>query len=130
MAGAQCCENPPALDAGSGGGAVVEFGGLSSYVVGDTGSRLAVLIVSDIFGNLMRSYLPLPLFLSLLVLFPSVCHSLLRLLSQLFALFFLCFSSFSFLFLSSIFIFFPLSRIASVRLSLWDTVTLFLVSLF
>ncbi|GAB4843477.1 hypothetical protein Ancab_013438 [Ancistrocladus abbreviatus] len=50
MSGPQCCENPPALNPGSGVGHVEELGGLNSYVSGSADSRLAVLLVSDIYG--------------------------------------------------------------------------------
>ncbi|ONK62866.1 uncharacterized protein A4U43_C07F8950 [Asparagus officinalis] len=51
MAGSQCCENPPALSSACGGGSVVEsFGGLKSYINGSLDSKLAILLVSDVFG--------------------------------------------------------------------------------
>ncbi|GAA0183506.1 hypothetical protein LIER_30903 [Lithospermum erythrorhizon] len=49
MSGPQCCENPPSLEPSSGVGHVQEFGGLSSYVNCPSGSKSAVLFVSDIF---------------------------------------------------------------------------------
>ncbi|KAF8401626.1 hypothetical protein HHK36_012572 [Tetracentron sinense] len=50
MLGSQCCENPPTLSSGCGGGRVVEFGGLNTYVTGSTDSKLGILLISDIFG--------------------------------------------------------------------------------
>ncbi|GLT70975.1 hypothetical protein SLA2020_430210 [Shorea laevis] len=50
MSGPQCCSHPPTLDPSSGAGHVVHLGGLSSYVVGSADSKLAVLIISDVFG--------------------------------------------------------------------------------
>ncbi|KAB1214180.1 hypothetical protein CJ030_MR5G027205 [Morella rubra] len=50
MSGPQCCSNPPTLNPNAGGGHVEQLGGFSSYVSGSTDSKLAVLLVSDIFG--------------------------------------------------------------------------------
>ncbi|GMH08386.1 hypothetical protein Nepgr_010226 [Nepenthes gracilis] len=50
MSGPQCCDNPPTLNPLSGAGHVEEIGGLKTYVSGSTDSKLAVLLVSDIFG--------------------------------------------------------------------------------
>lgn len=51
MASPQCCENPPALNPHAGGGQVVaDLGGLKAYTVGSPDSKLAVLLVSDIYG--------------------------------------------------------------------------------
>ncbi|GLT70976.1 hypothetical protein SLA2020_430220 [Shorea laevis] len=50
MSGPQCCSHPPTLDPSSGAGHVVQLGGLGSYVAGSADSKLAVLIISDIFG--------------------------------------------------------------------------------
>ncbi|KAI4364402.1 hypothetical protein MLD38_020498 [Melastoma candidum] len=50
MSGPQCCSNPPALNLASGGGRVEIVGGLDAYVVGPSESKLAVVLVSDIFG--------------------------------------------------------------------------------
>ncbi|XP_057956820.1 endo-1,3;1,4-beta-D-glucanase-like [Malania oleifera] len=50
MSGPQCCENPPTLNPSCGGGHVEELGGLKSYVSGSPDSRLAILLISDIFG--------------------------------------------------------------------------------
>ncbi|XP_062176992.1 endo-1,3;1,4-beta-D-glucanase-like [Alnus glutinosa] len=50
MSGPQCCANPPTLDPSAGAGHVLQLGGLSTYVAGSPNSKLAVLIISDIFG--------------------------------------------------------------------------------
>ncbi|KAG9457429.1 hypothetical protein H6P81_001937 [Aristolochia fimbriata] len=50
MAGAQCCENPPALSSACGSGTVEVIGGLSSYVAGSTDSKAAVMFVTDVYG--------------------------------------------------------------------------------
>ncbi|XP_042382887.1 endo-1,3;1,4-beta-D-glucanase-like [Zingiber officinale] len=51
MAGAQCCENPPALSSASGQGSVVEsIGGLKAYTAGSSNSKAAVVLVSDVYG--------------------------------------------------------------------------------
>ncbi|XP_004290676.1 PREDICTED: endo-1,3;1,4-beta-D-glucanase-like [Fragaria vesca subsp. vesca] len=50
MSGPQCCENPPSLCSTCGAGSVTEIGGLKAYVTGPSDSKLAVLLVSDIFG--------------------------------------------------------------------------------
>ncbi|XP_039129764.1 endo-1,3;1,4-beta-D-glucanase-like [Dioscorea cayenensis subsp. rotundata] len=47
----QCCENPPTLNPSSGHGSVVEnLGGLKAYTAGSPESKLAVLLVSDVYG--------------------------------------------------------------------------------
>ncbi|KAL3828833.1 hypothetical protein ACJIZ3_017635 [Penstemon smallii] len=47
----QCCENPPTLSRSSGqAGQVQEIGGFPSYVSGPEDSKLAVILVSDIYG--------------------------------------------------------------------------------
>ncbi|KAK4801078.1 hypothetical protein SAY86_021565 [Trapa natans] len=50
MSGSQCCENPPTLNPGSGCDSVTEIGGLKAYVSGPPDAKLAVLLISDIFG--------------------------------------------------------------------------------
>ncbi|RID53184.1 hypothetical protein BRARA_G00602 [Brassica rapa] len=50
MSGHQCTENPPKLDPNSGSGHVEKLGGLDSYVSGSTHSKLAVVLVSHVFG--------------------------------------------------------------------------------
>ncbi|BFG15280.1 hypothetical protein CerSpe_015550 [Prunus speciosa] len=50
MSGPQCCSNPPTIHPSSGSGHVEKIGGLDSYVTGSPDSKLAILLVSDIFG--------------------------------------------------------------------------------
>ncbi|XP_048136184.1 endo-1,3;1,4-beta-D-glucanase-like [Rhodamnia argentea] len=50
MSGPQCCENPPTLDPSSGAGHVEQLGGLDAYVIGSPDSKLAIILLSDIFG--------------------------------------------------------------------------------
>ena len=52
MASSHCFENPPALNPAGGVGEVVDdFGGMKAYVAGSAGSKAAVVLVSDAFGN-------------------------------------------------------------------------------
>lgn len=57
MAGPQCCSNPPTLDPNSGEGHMDRLGGLSSYVTGNSKTKLAIVIISDIYGT--YTHLPL-----------------------------------------------------------------------
>ncbi|KAI8574569.1 hypothetical protein RHMOL_Rhmol01G0364900 [Rhododendron molle] len=51
MSGSQCCENPPALSSSCGSsGSVLELGGLKAYATGPSDSKLAILLISDVFG--------------------------------------------------------------------------------
>ncbi|POO02304.1 Dienelactone hydrolase [Trema orientale] len=50
MAGPQCCSNPPTLDPNSGDGHVEKVGGLSAYVTGSSKTKLAIVLISDIYG--------------------------------------------------------------------------------
>ena len=50
MSGPQCCEHPPSLNPNSGSGHVEQLGGLSCYIAGSPHSKLAILLVSDIYG--------------------------------------------------------------------------------
>lgn len=50
MSGPQCCENPPKLSSSCGAGHVEELGGLRCYINSPPHSKLAILLVSDIFG--------------------------------------------------------------------------------
>ncbi|XP_056162319.1 endo-1,3;1,4-beta-D-glucanase-like [Syzygium oleosum] len=50
MSGPQCSENPPTLTPSSGGRHMEQLGGLNAYVVGSQDSKLAILLLSDIFG--------------------------------------------------------------------------------
>ncbi|XP_008802649.2 endo-1,3;1,4-beta-D-glucanase-like [Phoenix dactylifera] len=51
MASSQCCENPPTLNPASGQGCVVDdLGGLKAYTAGPSDSKLAILLIADVFG--------------------------------------------------------------------------------
>ncbi|XXG83423.1 hypothetical protein AAC387_Pa10g1180 [Persea americana] len=50
MASSQCCENPPTLSSTCGLGTVEQLGGLKTYVTGSSHSKLAILLVSDVYG--------------------------------------------------------------------------------
>ncbi|KAL6971424.1 carboxymethylenebutenolidase [Sarracenia purpurea var. burkii] len=50
MASSQCFENPPSLSSTSGAGSVQVLGGLKTYVTGPQDSKLAILLISDVFG--------------------------------------------------------------------------------
>ncbi|KAM0962896.1 hypothetical protein ACFX15_021493 [Malus domestica] len=50
MSSSECCSNPPTLNPSSGTGHVENLGGLDSYVTGSPHSKLALLLVSDVFG--------------------------------------------------------------------------------
>ncbi|KAF7813755.1 endo-1,3-1,4-beta-D-glucanase-like [Senna tora] len=50
MSGPQCCSNPPTLNPTAGAGHVEKVGGFDSYVTGPSDSKLAVLLIADIFG--------------------------------------------------------------------------------
>ena len=54
MSGPQCCSNPPTLNPNAGAGHVEHLGGLSTYVSGSPNSKLAILLITDVFGT----YLP------------------------------------------------------------------------
>ncbi|GAU33451.1 hypothetical protein TSUD_380870 [Trifolium subterraneum] len=51
MSSSHCLENPPNLNSGIHGvGTVLELGGLQSYVTGPSHSKLALILISDVFG--------------------------------------------------------------------------------
>ncbi|KAJ6815117.1 endo-1,3,1,4-beta-D-glucanase-like [Iris pallida] len=51
MASPQCCDNPPTLTPTAGGGTVVDdIGGLKAYTAGSAESKLAVILISDVYG--------------------------------------------------------------------------------
>ncbi|XP_015888254.1 endo-1,3;1,4-beta-D-glucanase-like [Ziziphus jujuba] len=50
MSGPQCCSNPPVLDRSGGAGHVEKLAGLDTYVTGSPDSKLAILLISDVFG--------------------------------------------------------------------------------
>ncbi|XP_030924050.1 endo-1,3;1,4-beta-D-glucanase-like isoform X2 [Quercus lobata] len=49
MSCSQCFENPPNLSSTCGVGTVQDFGGLQTYVTGSLDSKLAIILLSDIF---------------------------------------------------------------------------------
>lgn len=51
MATSACYENPPAVSSNCGAGTVQELGGLQTYLTGPFYSKLAILLVSDVFGT-------------------------------------------------------------------------------
>ncbi|KAM7485486.1 hypothetical protein LguiA_001495 [Lonicera macranthoides] len=50
MSSSQCIQNPPSLSSDCGAGIVEEFAGLNAYITGSQSSKLAILLVSDVFG--------------------------------------------------------------------------------
>ncbi|KAF3457222.1 hypothetical protein FNV43_RR01879 [Rhamnella rubrinervis] len=50
MSGPQCCSNPPVLDPNGGAGHVEKLGGLNTYISGSPSSKLAIVLISDIYG--------------------------------------------------------------------------------
>ncbi|PON59778.1 Dienelactone hydrolase [Trema orientale] len=50
MAGAQCCSNPPTLNPNRGASTIEQLGGLKTYISGSPNAKLAVLLISDVFG--------------------------------------------------------------------------------
>ncbi|XP_022761989.1 endo-1,3;1,4-beta-D-glucanase-like [Durio zibethinus] len=50
MSGPQCCSNPPTLNPASGVGHVENLAGFKTYVTGSLHSKIAVLLVSDVYG--------------------------------------------------------------------------------
>ncbi|KAK8682301.1 hypothetical protein V6N13_054693 [Hibiscus sabdariffa] len=57
MSGPQCCSNPPTLDPASGAGHVDNLAGFNTYVSGSLQSKLVLLLVSDMFGNKLFTFL-------------------------------------------------------------------------
>ena len=56
MSGPQCCSNPPIVDPSSGKGRMEELiGGLKTYISGSPQSKLAILLISDVFGTLFAA---------------------------------------------------------------------------
>jgi len=55
MSSSHCLQNPPNLNSGIHGvGTVLELGGLQSYVTGPSSSKLALILISDIFGKIQN----------------------------------------------------------------------------
>ncbi|XP_020227960.1 endo-1,3;1,4-beta-D-glucanase [Cajanus cajan] len=50
MSGPECCSNPPTLNPSGGAGHVDKVAGVDSYFTGSPHSKLAVLMVADVFG--------------------------------------------------------------------------------
>ncbi|KAJ0744870.1 putative dienelactone hydrolase, alpha/Beta hydrolase [Helianthus annuus] len=50
MSGPECCQNPPVTSSGGESGELLQIGSLNSYVSGNPDSKVAVLLVSDVFG--------------------------------------------------------------------------------
>ncbi|KAL6297302.1 hypothetical protein ACE6H2_005444 [Prunus campanulata] len=50
MAGPQCCSNPPILNPSYGVDSAEKLGGLNVYAAGSPNSKLAIVLVSDVFG--------------------------------------------------------------------------------
>ncbi|XP_076927327.1 endo-1,3;1,4-beta-D-glucanase-like [Bidens hawaiensis] len=50
MSGPECCRNPPVISKGEESGEVLQIASLSSYVSGKLDSKIAVILVSDVFG--------------------------------------------------------------------------------
>jgi len=76
MSSSQCFQNPPNLNSGiHGAGTIQELAGLSSYVTGSPDSKLALILISDIFGKKpISNVLSFNLFYNnlILILFPTV----------------------------------------------------------
>lgn len=75
MASSQCCANPPTLSPACGDGIVVDdLGGVRAYTAGSHNSKLAVLLISDIYGDVLCSSLKLPsVSCPFPLLLPSLC---------------------------------------------------------
>jgi len=56
MSGPECCSNPPLLNPNAGAGHVEKLAGLDSYIAGSPNSNLAVLLISDVFGDLLSKF--------------------------------------------------------------------------
>jgi hypothetical protein len=46
-----CLENPPTLISNYGAGSVKQIGGLKAYVSDHSHSNLAIILISDVYGN-------------------------------------------------------------------------------
>ncbi|KAJ0729405.1 hypothetical protein HanLR1_Chr07g0252551 [Helianthus annuus] len=63
MSGPQCCANPPDISSGSRQDDHLEvIGGLTSYTAGSPASKLAVILLSDIYGTFFLTIYPLLLY--------------------------------------------------------------------
>ncbi|CAK9318595.1 unnamed protein product [Citrullus colocynthis] len=50
MSGPQCCSNPPTTNPSSRAGHLEQLAGLNSYVTGSPDSKIAVILITDVFG--------------------------------------------------------------------------------
>ncbi|XP_054786196.1 endo-1,3;1,4-beta-D-glucanase-like isoform X6 [Prosopis cineraria] len=50
MSGPECCSNPPTFNPSAGAGRVEKVGGVDTYVSGSADFKLAILLISDVFG--------------------------------------------------------------------------------
>ncbi|KAI3814825.1 hypothetical protein L1987_14470 [Smallanthus sonchifolius] len=50
MSGPACCENPPGVSSGDESGEIKQIASLNSYVSGNPDSKIAVLLISDVYG--------------------------------------------------------------------------------
>ncbi|CAH1436002.1 unnamed protein product [Lactuca virosa] len=49
MSGPECCKNPPTLSSGCESSDVLQISSLNSYVNGNTDSKIAVVLISDVY---------------------------------------------------------------------------------
>ncbi|KAF3457217.1 hypothetical protein FNV43_RR01874 [Rhamnella rubrinervis] len=63
MSGPQCCSNRPVLNPNGGAGHVEKLGGLNTYISGSPSSKLAIILISDIYGYEAPNLRPLPVWL-------------------------------------------------------------------
>jgi hypothetical protein len=57
MSSSHCIEDPPNLNSGIHGvGTVLELGGLQSYVTGPSHAKLALILISDVFGKIQNPF--------------------------------------------------------------------------
>ncbi|KAK9929853.1 hypothetical protein M0R45_026929 [Rubus argutus] len=50
ISGPQCCSNPPIINRSCGSDSAEKYGGLNVYVTGSTNAKIAILLISDVFG--------------------------------------------------------------------------------
>ncbi|KAL4590216.1 hypothetical protein LXL04_003142 [Taraxacum kok-saghyz] len=50
MSGPECCENPPTLSSVGESGDVLQIASLNTYVSGDANSKIAIVLISDVYG--------------------------------------------------------------------------------
>lgn len=80
MLGSQCFQNPPSLSSDShGAGTIQELGGLRTHITGPPDPKLAIILVSDVFGKDPSSISYLYIFilhLFMLLAVVSLCFAL------------------------------------------------------